>query len=286
MRISLAYDRLLRGDDQVPLGIAQLHLATAKQIMRLHYKAGSEKFVTKRLMELVRGGYLQCDAMAEQHRTGNRITYSARYYYTLAQKGKSYVGVAGKDREAVQRAVKRTSEHDIFIRHSLEVNDLLISAMLIRRVAPAFWLEDFQSEHELKQHPYKIGRSELAPDLYLNLQTRDADGLLQRPMVLEHDRATEDQYDFRGKVRKYLVFLRQEGYRQMFGVSRLTVVFTTFKGQEHAERLQRWTKAEVGSEPIGRLFYFAALQPPLSPSLWLEPCWFTVEGGPHALLAM
>ena len=47
--ITPAYDILLRGSESVPVGLYQLHMATAEQLCRLHYSMGSIKAVKAKL---------------------------------------------------------------------------------------------------------------------------------------------------------------------------------------------------------------------------------------------
>src|SRR5260370_12325767 len=91
--ITPAYDILLRGSQQMPMGLYHLHLATAEQLCRLHYSAGSIKAVKAKLRTLIDHGYVQFDALP------TRLTRSP-YYYTLDKLGFHYLRRAGLDVEA------------------------------------------------------------------------------------------------------------------------------------------------------------------------------------------
>ena len=47
--ITPAYDILLRGSQEMPIGLYHLHMATAEQLCRLHYAMGSLKAVKAKL---------------------------------------------------------------------------------------------------------------------------------------------------------------------------------------------------------------------------------------------
>lgn len=61
--ITPVHDLLLRGTQDMPIGLYHLHLATAEQLTRLHYKPGMLKTVSKRLKVLVDNGYVQADSV-------------------------------------------------------------------------------------------------------------------------------------------------------------------------------------------------------------------------------
>lgn len=270
-------DRLLRGDTRTPLGLYHLHLATCRQLTALHYGTRVEKYVQKHLKRLTDVGFVQSAVIPSTER-------SSPYYYALTQKGIDYLGRTGLD---TQRVPKGRKGDYLFVTHTLELNDLLISAMLLKRLDPQCWLEDIRHERTLKRTPYKAGKIALIPDAFFNYCVRTSDGTFRKPLILEHDRGTEEQQHFRRRIRAYVHFLKNGGYRAMFDVNAITIAFTTFEGQQRLEQMRRWTKAELGNEPMGHLFYFAALDKSVDPGkTWLGPCWYTVEGGPYALLAL
>ncbi len=61
--VTPVYDILLRGTSDMPIGLYHLHVATADQLRRLHYKPGCLKMVKARLLTLSDHGYVQSDAI-------------------------------------------------------------------------------------------------------------------------------------------------------------------------------------------------------------------------------
>src|SRR5579859_3971711 len=88
--ITPPYDILLRGSENVPVGLYHLHMATAEQLCRLHYSMGSIKAVRAKLRTLCDHGYVQFDAMP------TKFTRSP-YYYVLDKAGYRYLQLAGVD---------------------------------------------------------------------------------------------------------------------------------------------------------------------------------------------
>jgi hypothetical protein len=288
--ITPRYDVLLRGTPDMPIGLAQLHLATAEQLCRLHYSMGSLKGVKAKLRTLVDYHYVQYDAIP------TKFTRSP-YYYALDRLSIRYLAQAGTDVSETFRAGKEVNKHSLFVEHTLELNDILIAAALLKRSAPNYWLDSFIHERVLKRRPYKAtwqgGNFSLIPDAFLDFRVRLPDGSQRRmPILIEHDRGSEEQRYFRRRIRAYSVLLKTEAYKLWFQAKGITIAFTTFAGPERLKRMRDWTRQELAAsgEPkaLERRFYFTNLVRPIDPChLWLEPCWYTPceEDQPISLLA-
>ena len=88
--ITPTYDKLLRGSEELPVGLYHLHLLTAAQLTRLHYSMGSYKTICQRLKTLADEGYITIDAVPEKFTRGPN-------YYTLGAKGIQYLREIGLD---------------------------------------------------------------------------------------------------------------------------------------------------------------------------------------------
>src|SRR5437763_1739781 len=93
------YELLLRGSTDIPIGLYHLHLATAEQLVRLHYSMGSYRAIRHRLKLLADNGYIQIDAVPKKFARGPN-------YYTLGLKGAQYLAAAGYDTRENFRASK------------------------------------------------------------------------------------------------------------------------------------------------------------------------------------
>jgi hypothetical protein len=69
-RITPTYDLLLRGTAAMPVGLYHLHMATAAQLTRLHYKPGSINKVKARLKDLTDHGFVLSDAQPTKKGNG------------------------------------------------------------------------------------------------------------------------------------------------------------------------------------------------------------------------
>ncbi|MFL5658547.1 MAG: replication-relaxation family protein, partial [Ktedonobacteraceae bacterium] len=184
-------------------------------------------------------------------------------------------------------------KHYLFINHALDLNDILIAALRLKFVDSRFYLARFIPERVLKRTPYKVMMNgqqvSLIPDGFLDLhKRRQGASSLALPVLLEHDRGTEEQQHFKRRIRAYRAFLLAGAYKQLFGVENVTVAFTTFIGSKRVAQMREWTRQELASEPnIAARFLFAELpRPPEPVHLLFEPRWYTlVNDQPIALLS-
>jgi len=294
-RMRPMYELLLCGTKEMGIGLYQLHLATPEQLCRLHYSPGSLKGVKRHLKTLVDNHYVQFGAYAVEHRTLARIRHSTRYYYTLGPEGMRYLAGLGLDINEAWRAEREVDKHGLFVAHELQLNDVIIAAALIRKADARFYLESFTHERVLKRRPYKVRlpegqRFSLIPDAYLDF--RNTLNSQHFPVLLEHDRGTEEQFYFKRKIRAYVALLTSQAYRDMFGTTTMTVAFTTFEGEKRHTKMREWTRQVLAAHNVhwqtGMAFRFAALPQPLFPgTAWLEPRWQLAydDQPPHPLLA-
>jgi hypothetical protein len=276
--ITPVHDLLLRGNQEMPIGLYQLHLATTEQLTRLHYKPGMLKTVSKRLKLLVDNGYIQADCIPTK-------LFKSPYYYTLDSRGMRYLSDIGMDTDVSFRASKEVSESYLHLRHALELNDVFIAALRLKHTHPQYYLSRFIHERTLKRTPYKAGAVTLIPDGFLDIRQRSTERSLS--LVLEHDRGTEQQEHFRRRIKAYSAFLSSGAYKQLLGTERVTVAFTTFISSKRVAQMREWTKAELAADTqLQNMFIFAELPKPLEPrNLLFERRWYTLASEqPVALL--
>ncbi len=273
--ITPALDLLLRGSTDMPVGLYHLHLATADQLNRLHYKPGMLKTVSKRLKVLVDNGYVQADCIPTK-------LFKSPYYYTLASRGLRYLSSVGIDVPTSDRAGKEIVESYLHLRHAIELNDVLIAALRLKFADPRYYLARYIHERALKRTPYKNSTLTLIPDGFLDFRIRAQD-VPERyvRLVLEHDRGTEQQDHFKRRIRAYKDFYLNNGPQQLFGVKTAITAFTTFISSKRVVQMREWTYQELQGNPqLLPLFIFAELPKPLEPKhLLFERRWYTLTDG-------
>ncbi len=275
--ITPVHDLLLRGSQDMPIGLYHLHIATTEQLTRLHYKPGMLKTISKRLKTLTDNGYIQADCIPTK-------LFKSPYYYTLDTKGMRYLEAIGMDTDISFRASKELSESYLHLRHALELNDVLIAALKLKQADPRYYLSRYVHERTLKRTPFKVGHASLIPDGFLDFHKRATEASL--PLILEHDRGTEQQQHFRRRIQAYKAFLIAGGQTQLFGTAKATVAFTTFVSSKRVMQMRSWAASELQGSGVASLFIFAELPRPLEPKhLLFERRWYTIANDqPIALL--
>lgn len=278
MRITPLYDRLLRGSAETPVGLYQLHYATAAQLCRLHYAPTSLTYVKAQLKTLTDHGFTQADSLP------TRLSKSP-YYYCLGPKGVRYLQSIGLEIPDAYRPSKEVDKHALFLTHTLELNDLLIAAALLPKAAPDYRLDDFTHERELKRSPVRVGSQTLIPDALLDFSWHpEGQQGLRMPVLLEHDRGTEGPEHFKRRIRSYRALLNNANYEEIFGVKGITVAFTTFV-PGRLDQMRSWAGAELRDTNLHGFYWFAHLPTPPTPTIWLEDVWHMAgETAPAALL--
>ena len=284
--ITPVHDLLLRGSQDMPVGLYHLHQATAEQLTRLHYKPGMHKTVLKRLKALVDNGYVQADCIPTRF-------FKSPFYYSLDTKGLRYLSSVGIDVPASDRASKEIVESYLHLRHALELNDVLIAALRLKYADPRYYLSRYIQERTLKRTPYRVtyngGAISLIPDGFLDFrQRRTAMPDLSLSLILEHDRGTEQQAHFKRRIQAYKSFLYEQSYKTLLQANAVTVCFTTFVGMKRVTQMRAWTYQELQADPkLLNMFVFAELPQPLEPKhLLFEQRWYTLTNDqPIALLS-
>jgi molybdopterin synthase sulfur carrier subunit len=218
-RMKPMYQVLLCGTDELRIGLYHLYKATPEQLCRLHYSPGSLKAVKARLKELRSHGYVVVNSVAVKHQTPRRMFYSARHFYTLAPPGVRYLADLGYDVSEYWKPHNEADRHALFADHTLELNDVIIAAALLRTSDPRFYLESFRHELILKRHPYPVTlpdghASKVIPDAQLDFRRVGSNDHFL--VLLEHDRGTEERAVFMRKIQSYVAFVKAGGHVDAF----------------------------------------------------------------------
>ncbi len=285
--IAPPYDKLLRGTKEMPIGLYQLYKASAAQLTRLHYSEKSVKHVKALLRALADHDFVQFDARPT-------ASYRSPYYYVLGNKGVEYVNSLGFSVSDSFQPNKEIGKGYLHLLHQMGVNDVLISAALLKQRVTGFVLADVKLGRELVDKPFhamRLGKPYgILPDLFLDFRQELQGGKQRRTLVLlEHDRGTEQEEVIRRKVHAYTTMIKSEWYKTQFNMNSITVAFTTFEGEKRRDKLRAWAKEELKDEDtslVATFLFTTQLQPPDPACIWSHPCWYSpfMEAKPASML--
>jgi hypothetical protein len=277
------------------------HFLTTEQVTRLFYSRGSLTTVRALLYELALKKYVMFLYLPRPTPLG-----SVPKIYTLARRGINYLKTQGYDVPMRFHPCEQEEKSYLFLRHTLAVNDALIAATTLEKQYPAITLyaclhervlkrrEPITVSYELldasgKQVHDKDGKLvletiRLIPDAFLDFRIDQPDmGKTYRYCVLlELDRATIEERNFRKKVRGLLAFIKSRQCSKHFGTKLPAIAFTNAVGGiKRREQMRRWTEAELkkSKEPHfwTELFMFTNLseEGAIDPeTLFLSPVWY------------
>lgn len=285
--LSAIHERLLYGNTDNPIGLFHLYKASAEQLGRVRcYSPKSIKRIKALLHTLAEYDYVRFDKRPT-------ADYRSPYYYVLGNRGIDHAKSIGYTVNDSYRPTKEIGQSYAHLSHTLGVNDVLISAALLKGDVPGCHLATFKLERDLAKHPFHTlwhGKTKgLIPNAFLDLRQLRRDGHERRmPVFIELDRGSEQEENIRWKAHAYATMIRTGRYREQFTINSIKVVFITFEGDKRRDQLRGWIREELHNEErsIAASFLFVTQPQPPEAHVWLSPCFYTplVEDQPVAIL--
>jgi len=285
--LSSIYERLLFGDRDNPIGLFHLYKASATQLGRVRrYSPKSIKRVKALLHTLAEHDYVRFDKRPT-------ADYRSPYYYVLGSRSIEHARSLGYSISDSYRPMKEIGQGYLHLLHTLGVNDILISAALLKWDVPGYHLAAFKLERDLAKNPFHTlwhGKTKgLIPDAFLDLrQQLDNDRQRRAPVFIEFDRGSEQEEIIRWKAHAYATMIGTGWHRGQFNVNSACVLFITFAGEQRRDQLRGWIREELRHEDraIAASFLFTNQSQPPEARVWLSPCFYTVfmEDEPVAVL--
>jgi len=142
---------LLGGSDDALLqALMRYHYISVQQACRLLYSAGSLTYTQTKLRQLWESGYCERLFLPRAIQHG-----SAPGVYSLSRQGFHYLA-NGLLEEGYRRTLGRHHWSYLFLKHTLMVNDVLITAELLERKVPSIVVARMLHELDLKRTPLRI----------------------------------------------------------------------------------------------------------------------------------
>lgn len=271
---------ITRPHDRILQALGRFHYLTAKQLTRLLFTPGMTRDVQRWLSELTLMRYV-----ASEEGFSQGAGRPPRIYW-LDRAGREYVSALGLWVPDRYRRSERGQLKRLFYEHTLALNEALISLELLARPDTGLWLEELIHEQRLKREKLRVawpdGQLRYAePDTWVDLRVaRAGQSPLRFPLVIELDRGSEEQRQFREKIRTLLALI-DGPYQEHFQTEYVTfaiIVADPDRPEHRCDQLRAWTEAELrvlGRVADGELFFFTATPAASSPpdAMWLAPNW-------------
>lgn len=288
--------------ERILYALYRYHFLTVEQVTRLLYSKGSLTSVRALLALLAKHDYAMHLYLPRPTPTG-----SVPKIYTLARRGINYLKKQGYDIPTRFHPSEQEEKSYLFLRHTLAVNDFLIAAAGLEKAFPAIHLSEVWHERVLKrEEPIKVSFEKLTtegklvlgkddkplietlhliPDAFIDIRIAQPDmsKTYRNCLLLELDRATIEEKNFRKKIRGLLTFIKSGQSRKRFSTKFPTIAFVnTVGGLMRREKIKHWTEVELkkSKEPHfwTELFMFTDLKEDeeIQPeTIFLSPIWYT-----------
>jgi len=255
--------RLGRPEHRLLLAIGRYHYLTAAQCTRLRYRPSSLSFVREHLKRLYHAGFVNRVFVPAVTPAGSPLPV-----YCLDRQGFAYLAAQEAAPEGRFRSAEQVQREWFFLRHTLAINDVLISAERLSEQVDSLRLAEIRHERELKRTPLSVTVDGtpvgVIPDAWLDLRQRHGEGELQACLALE--------LDYSGKVnrtkwqRRIAAYLVAAGtvYPQVFGTTSLTVCVLVLASERRLTQLLAWTETVLTTRHAQRqadLFRLAYANP-------------------------
>jgi hypothetical protein len=262
--------------------LAQYSYLTPDQLTRLCYSPGSLTYVRDLMAQLEHKGLV----LRLHYRT--QVFGNPHSLFTLSHAGSVSVSQQGSATRARVRPSEERELSHLFITHTILVNDAIIQAQLLSRVAPQVALHRFLHDRDLKRMPLTVRLPEgndgqtvtraVVGDAWLDFVVQRARGTFQSCLWLELHRGTVYQSRLRQKIRRLILAVKAGAYVATFGTASLGVGFIATPGEHEAEKVLRLVEDELirlSFAHQAHLFLVTAGEPAtMTPdALYLAPRW-------------
>jgi hypothetical protein len=240
---------LTTAEELVLQAVNEFHALTSEQLRRLLY-GNSIEHARKRLHRLQDLGYLDRKRLPLPEKQEGGGTYRR---YWLTAEGKKYLKWLGITPKAVIPPSEEAGHQDLFVKHEVGVNDVLIAATLLAKRGRRVRVLERKHERELRRSPVEVriaGRkARVAMDGWVRWLV---DERFEVCFGLEYDRGTEDQAYIRDKVRKLAAMTegRPSPYTEHFRSESLVIGFVAEQGRARAEQLLDWIEVELAASGL------------------------------------
>jgi Replication-relaxation len=279
--------------------IHQLRYVTAWDMTRLFYTPTSHNHV-REILSLLSGkeDFKERQYLYRFPLPNTRIGNTEKTY-TLGSQGRSYLQSQGMSVDWYFRPYKVASMTYQNCLHALTLTRFLVAAKVLVKTHPEWELTTMRTEYELKKEIAEEqatkqaatitltpdnGKEEenviVIPDAWLLFHNTTSKKGSWHPLLLEIDRATEQQKYFKRQIRARALFLVSGGYKKLFGTNKGVIAYATTGNQTRVHTMRKWTQdvlTELNLKKLSSRFLFCSLTPSWEQdenALFLAPLWY------------
>jgi len=300
---------LTKRHEEMLQAVHQLRYVTAWDMTRLFYTPTSINHV-REMLSLLSGksDYVERQYLFRFPLPNTRIGGTEKIY-TLGSRGRAYLQSQGMSVDWHFRPYKVAGMTYQNCLHALTLTRFLVAARVFCNKADGWELTNLRTEYELKKEITTEKASKLAvtiavkngvgteeavtviPDAWLLFHHPEKKHAWQ-PVMLEIDRASEQQTFFKRQIRARALFLSGGGYKKLFGTHKGVIAYATTGNDTRRKSMASWMHevlTELNLKKLAPRFSFCSLTPSWEQdetSLFLAPLWSrALEKHPVPLLA-
>jgi Replication-relaxation len=265
-----------KGAEKVLVALAEFDYLTAEQVTRLCYAKGSLTYVKATLKSLIAAKFAV--ALGGRGMRLPRVYTPTGTGYAFAS---AVQGLPQAKRVRPSEEEEKATNH-LFLKHTIAVTDVLISARLLTQTVPGIVLTRMYTERELKRKIYvtlvnpgeKIRDICLEPDAAVDFVMQDK---WQDFFHIEVYRTHLREYRFKQKIAGYAAYAASSIHQELFATPALAIAVFCASSQL-AATLKHWTEEvlqELQQPELGERFFFTSIDPATASleEIFLAPDW-------------
>jgi hypothetical protein len=263
--------------DKIIIALSEFDYLTAHQLTRLLYSPSSLKYVQELLKALM-------DALLVTFVGGKAVNLPR--VYTLSGTGRHYAASLGapKTRRFRPSEEAEKGRNPYFLKHTIAVGDVLISARLLSQTHPAITLTRLLTERQLRRRiyvelPEKICIEPDAGCEFLVTETQHEEQQTWRDFfhIEAYRNVPPVAHRFKQKIQGYVTYVDTGQHEALFHTTALSVALVA-QTVEMAATLKRWTEEalrERDRPEEGEWFFFCSLNTATATpeEMYLSPMW-------------
>jgi hypothetical protein len=284
-------------DEEILKAVHFYRYVTVADITRLFFSPSSRNYAGAILAQLSGGKDYTDRQYLYRFPLPHTTSGNTEKVYTLGAKGRDFLqSELGMEVDWYFRPSEVNTMSYQQCHHALTLTRFLIASVVFCRGRDDIRLAEVRTEYELRRLAPSVeieeqkgqrkekSRMRVVPDAWLDIELlKNGELDFRSPILLEIDRGTEYQQNFKRHVKARVAFIGENGgYRELFGTSLVTIAYLTTGSKERLNNMRQWTKdvlKETNRENYADLLRFCSLtMEEIEPArLFNAPSWYELQ---------